>query len=166
MAVRKSDLVRDALTKLAIIDYDYDIDPAEFRTGLIAMEVMMASWDARGIKCGYIIAPTPEMAKAEDDAGIPDIARRAIAYSLAIDIAPTYGKAITQEVAAGASSGMTDLLAAIQYLPTVQYPRNMPRGSGNTLRFNRWNRFYRPQQTLDADNAGPIDTGDHGALQP
>lgn len=166
MAVRKSDLVRDALTKLGIVDYDYDIDPAEFRTGLIAMEVMIASWDARGIKFGYIIAPTPEEAKGEDDAGIPDIARKAIIYNLAIEMADSYGKTVSQTTAAGASSGMSDLLSAIQYIPSVQYPRNMPRGSGNTLRFNRWNRFYRPVPVLNADNAGPIDTGENGVLQP
>lgn len=166
MAVRKSDLVRDALSKLAIINYDYDIDPEEFRTGLIAMEVMIASWDARGIKFGYIISPTPEQAKGEDDAGIPDIARKAIVYNLAIELAPTYGKEISQAISVGASSGMTDLLSAVQYIPQVQYPRNMPRGSGNTLRFDRWSRFYRPQPTLDADNSGPIDTGDNGVIQP
>lgn len=166
MTVRKSDLVRDALSKLGIIDYDYDIDPAEFRTGLIALETMIASWDARGIKFGYIIAPTPEQAKGEDDAGIPDIARKAIVYHLAIEMADSYGKAISPTVASGAAVGMSDLLSAIQYIPQVQYPSNMPRGSGNTLRRYRWNRFYRPVPTVDADNAGPIGMDGDGVLQP
>jgi len=89
-----------------------------------------------------------------------------VTYQLAIDLADTYGKQVTQSIAASANSGMTSLLSAVQYQPQVQYPNRMPRGSGNTVRYNRWDRFYRKAVTLDADNAGPIDTNGQGPLQP
>jgi hypothetical protein len=166
MATTKSDIVASALNKLAVTGFDYEIDPEELKAGVVALEYMMADWDARGIKIGYAFAADPETANISDPVGIPDIAYRAVTYHLAIDLADTYGKAVTQSVNAGASSAMTSLLSAIQFLPTVQYPNRMPRGSGNSLRNNRWMRYYRQTDTLDADNAGPIDTNGQGYLQP
>lgn len=166
MALTKSDLVKQALQKLAVTGFDAEINPEEIKAGVITLEEMMAAWDAQGIKCGYKFAALPETADAEADAGVPDIARQAIAYNLAILRADAYGKQVSQSVLMMADAGMTALLAAIAFIPTMQYPGRMPRGSGNTLRYTRWTRYYRPQDTLDADNAGPIDTNGQGALQP
>jgi hypothetical protein len=166
MATTKSDIVASALNKLAVTGFDYEIDPEELKSGVTTLEYLMADWDARGIKIGYNFAADPETANISDPCGLPDIAFRAVTYQLAIDLADTYGKQVTQSIAASANSGMTSLLSAVQYQPQVQYPNRMPRGSGNTLRWNRWNRFYRKTDTLDADNAGPIDTNGEGPLQP
>lgn len=166
MATTKSDIVASALNKLAVTGFDYEIDPEELKAGVVALEYLMADWDARGIKIGYRFAADPETANISDPCGLPDIGYRAVVYQLAIDLADTYGKQVTQSIAAGANSAMTSLLSAIQFIPEMQYPNRMPRGSGNTLRWNRWNRFYRQTDTLDADNAGPIDTNGEGPLQP
>lgn len=166
MATTKSDIVASALNKLAVTGFDYEIDPEELKTGVAMLEYLMADWDARGIKIGYRFSPDPETANISDPCGLPDIAFRAVTYQLAIDLADTYGKQVTQSIAAGASSAMTSLLSATQFIPEVQYPNRMPRGSGNTVRYNRRDRFYRKSVTLDADNAGPIDTNGEGPLQP
>lgn len=147
MATTKSDLVRSALSKLAVVGYDYDIDPEELRGGLIALEEMMTDWFARGICTGYALAEYPEAAQGGDDAEINPAARRAIVYSLAIQLADSYGKQVSQSVAAGASSGMTSLLASIQQIPGALYPSRMPRGSGNH-RYSQHDRFYRQASTL------------------
>ena len=161
----KSDLVTSALNKLAVNGFDYEIDPEEVKTGVTALEYLMADWDARGIKIGYNFAADPETADITEQSGLPDIAFRAATYSLAIDLADTYGKAVSASVSAGASSGMTSLLNATQYVPVVQYPNRMPTGSGNR-RYGATQRFYRPVSQLDADNAGPIDTNSKGIIQP
>lgn len=166
MAKTKSDIVASALNKLAVTGFDYEIDPEELKAGVVALESLMADWDARGIKIGYAFAADPETANISDPCGLPDIAFRAVTYHLAIDLADSYGKQVSQSIAAGANSAMTSLMSATQYIPQVQYSSRMPRGSGNNLRHNRFMRFYRPTTTLDADNAGPIDTNGQGYLQP
>lgn len=147
MATTKSDLVRSALSKLGVVGYDYDIDPEELRGGLIALEEMMTDWAARGICTGYALAEFPEAAQGGDDSETNPYARKAIVYSLAVQLADSYGKQITQTIAAGASSGMTSLLVAIQQQPASLYPRRMPRGSGNH-RHSQYDRFYRQESTL------------------
>lgn len=128
MATTKSDLVRSALTKLAVTGYDYDIDPEEIKSGAIVLEQMMADWDARGIKCGYSFAEFPDAVDVSRPANVPDIAYKAIVYQLAIELADSYGKQITASVQAGASSGMSSLLNAIQFVPLASYGNRMPRG--------------------------------------
>lgn len=166
MATTKSDLVRSALKRLAVTGFDYEIDPEELKSGVITLEQMMAAWDARGIKAGYQFADNPETADINADAGVPDIAFMAITCSLAMELADTYGKVISQNLAMSAASGMNSLLAAIQHQPQMQYPSRMPRGSGNTLRNWRWRRFYRETDTMDADNSGPMTTNEGETLQP
>lgn len=162
----KSDIVNAALNKLAVTGFDYEVDPEELKSGVTALEYLMADWDARGIKIGYRFAADPETADITADSGLPDIAYRAVTYQLAIDLSDTYGKQVTQSVSAGATSAMTGLLNAIQWRPVVQYPNRMPIGSGNQRAGKNLQRFYRQGQTLDADNAGPIDTNGNGILQP
>lgn len=162
----KSDIATAALNKLGVTGFDYEIDPEELKTVVTALEYLMADWDARGIKIGYKFAADPETADITADSGLPDIAYRAVTYQLAIDSADSYGKQVTQSVSAGASSAMSALLNAIQYKPVVQYPNRMPLGSGNMRAGRNIQRFYRQYETLDADNAGPLDTNGNGVLQP
>lgn len=154
MATTKSDLVRSALSKLGIVGYDYDIDPEELRGGLIALEEMIAEWVSRGINTCYALASYPEEALGQDDSGINPAARQAIVYALAIKLADSYGKQVSQSVAAGAAAGMNSLLVSIQNTPEVIYPHRMPRGSGNE-RFWRYNRFYHQQPSFTEATSCP-----------
>jgi hypothetical protein len=166
MATTKGDLARRALSKLSVTGWDYEIDPEELKSACVSLEDMMAQWDANGIKVGYSFAEFPDAVEVSSPANVPDIAYKAIVYALAIEIADSYGKQVTAAIQAGASSGMSSLLSAIAYVPRSTYGNNMPRGSGNTQRNNQWDRFYRRSNTIDADNAGPIDTNGQGVLQP
>ncbi len=161
----KADIVNGALRKLGIVDLNADVDPGEIRNGLVVLEEMMAYWDAQGTKLGYNFSVLPEEARGEDTLGVPDIARQAMAYHLAIFLADSYGKQITQSIMLGASTAMQALLAAIAWVPMVKYGRRMPRGSGNTLRWTRYNRFYRDDYPyISADNAGPLSNRSGGVI--
>lgn len=154
MATTKNDLVRSALTKLAVVGYDYDIDPEELRGGLITLEEMITGWEARGIHTCYALAAYPEAAQGQDDSEINPQARQAIVYALAIQLADSYGKQVSQSVAAGAAAGMNSLLVAIQNTPSVIYPHRMPRGSGNR-RLERFDRFYHQQPSFTEATSCP-----------
>jgi len=164
MARTKGDFVRAALAKIGVTGFGYELQPDQLQDGLIVLENLMAAWDAQGIKCGYKFAETPESAQAESDAGLPDVAFRAVDNSLACDLADLYGKQVSQLVVAAASAGVSQLLATFAYIPEMAYPTRMPRGSGNTIRWTRYNRYYRQQDSLDADNAGPVETYGEGDI--
>lgn len=158
MTTTKNDLVRQALKKLAVTGFDYEVDPSESESGLVELEAMMAEWDGQGIRVGYHLANTPEEADGSDDAGIPDFSRNAIVYNLAMRIAPEYGKEPSGAVVAGASQSLSRLMTATAYIPTVKYPRRMPRGSGNTNRDRgHRSRYYLEQDKLDVENGGPLE---------
>lgn len=164
MARTKGDTVRAALAKIGITGYGYEIAPDELRDGLILLENLMASWDADGIKIRYNFANSPEEAQAESPTGMPDITNRAVDSNLACELADLYGKQVSQLVAGAAAAGYSQMLAATAYVPEFAYPTRMPRGSGNTLRNTRWSRYYRNQESLDADNAGPFNTNGNGDI--
>lgn len=164
MARTKGDTVRAALAKIGVTGYGYEVAQDELRDGLIMLENLMASWDADGIKIGYNFADTPETALAESDSGLPDISYRAVDSNLACDLADLYGKQVSQLLYNTASAGYSQMLSATAYVPVFAYPTRMPRGSGNTLRNTRWSRYYRNQNSLDADNAGPFNTDGNGEI--
>lgn len=157
MATTKSDIIRQALSKLGITGYDYDIDPEEVTTALIELETMMAEWDGQGIRVSYALADSPEEAKGEDNAGIFDWSRHGIVANLAVRIASNYGKEVSQSLALTATQALNRILTANPVLPHVQYPNRMPRGSGNTLRRGRIDRFYKPVDFIDVENGGELE---------
>jgi len=162
----KANLAQKALSKIGVTGFDYEVDPEEIKDAIVELEYMMADWDARGIKCGYQFAADPETVEASQESGLPDIAFRAVTTNLAVAIAPMYGKEASQSVFAAASASLGSLLNAIQFVPATQYGSRMPLGSGNNRWGRNFQRYYRPAQTLDADNAGPIETNGDGVLQP
>jgi hypothetical protein len=159
MTTTKNDIIRQALKKLAVTGFDSEVDPSESESALIELESMMAEWDGQGIRVGYNLAVTPEDANGADAAGILDFSRNAIVYNLAIRVAPEYGKEPSAAVVMGASQSMSRLFTAIHYLPISQYPRRMPRGSGNTMRDRGYrSRFYDNQPSgIDVENDGFLD---------
>jgi len=157
MATLKSDLIRQALAKLAVTGYDYDIDPEEVRTALIELESMMTEWDGQGIRVGYQLGITPEEANSSEVAGSYDWARNAIVCNLAVRLAPNYGKQVPPELALNASQALGRILTANPVLPEVPYSNRMPRGSGNTLRGRPISRFYRTAEQITVENGGDLE---------
>jgi hypothetical protein len=58
---------------------------------------------------------------------------------------PDFNKQVPPVLYNQAASGLDNISGrvALERLNQVPYPRRMPVGSGNSLRWNRWNRFYR-----------------------
>ena len=49
------------------------------------------------------------------------------------------------------AASMDAISNTVFQLREVQYPRRQARGSGNTLRYNRWQRFYRQPDRVPPD---------------
>lgn len=154
----KSDLIKAALRKLGITGFDAETDPDEFDAALIELETMMTEWDGRGIRVGYNLGASPDTALTSAEAGSYDWARQGIVCGLAMRLAGDYGKAVTPDLARAASAGLAAIMAATaaEKIYQMQYPANMPVGSGNR-RIGRHQRYYRPTDGLEVENADELE---------
>jgi len=145
----KVDVINDAYSQLRISGLTTDPNPEELETALSRLESMMAEWSSRNICSHYNFEDQPDpnsitnLSLAYLQATSTNLATRLIP-DFNITPSPVLLKQATQSLS-GVSS-----LAARERLREVNYPVRQPRGSGSTLRYNRWQRFYR--QPAEADN--------------
>lgn len=139
MAWTKQQLIDEALAELALQGFVFDLTPQERQTGLLRLNSMLATWEQRGIYLSFNF--DGELA---DDAGIPDGAAEPVFQNLAVRLASSYGKAVTQETRRQAREGFSLLLRAAAMPAQQQLPGTLPRGAGNRL-FTQIGRPFFPQ---------------------
>lgn len=91
---------------------------------LIALNTMLRRWEAKGIGMGWT-----ELSGASLNISIPTEAEEAVAYNLAIRLAPEYGRSVSQEVATIADDGYRALLN--DAIPTPRSDTGLPRSDTN-----------------------------------
>jgi hypothetical protein len=73
-----------------------------------------------------------------------------IATNLAVRLAPRFGKdtgkPISPILLSQATQSLSNASALTAKVNRTRYPERQPLGSGNTYRWNRWNRFYREKE--------------------
>ena len=81
--------------------------------------------------------------------------KNAMASNLACELVPDFNKEAHPVLYAKAASSLDSMSGrvALERLNQVAYPRRMPIGSGNSLRWNRWARFYRDYSNAPNVNA-------------
>lgn len=121
----KGELVSAALNEIGISDYEFDIDPEQITAGIRRMDAMLAQWSSRGVVLSY---PFGEL-DGSVDSNVPDTAEEAVITNLAIRLAPSYGKTVSQEVLASAREAKTALFAFSTRPRSIRFPQ-MPRGAG------------------------------------
>ncbi len=137
----KVDLMRDAYSQLRISGLTVDPTTEDLEISLWRMENMLAEWQPR-MDLGYNFEDQP-------DPNSPSNLRRpywhGIATNLAKRLIPDFNKAVPQELINQASQSYSAIsgMYAKERINEVNYPTRMPQGSGNTLKYNRWARFYR-----------------------
>jgi hypothetical protein len=122
--VTKLDLITDALGELGI-GAAFDVGADEQQAALRRLEAMLAQWDERGIRLGYSYGTT-----IGAESGLPALAYEAVVASLAVKLAPSYGKQPSALTLAAAKIGY-DLLLRQAAQPPQQQLRSMPSGAGN-----------------------------------
>lgn len=139
----KIDRINDAYSQLRISGITVQPSPGDVRIALSRLENMMAEFFSRGICVNYNFEPNP------DPSSLTNVVQaywHMISTNLAIRLIPDFNKQAPPMLLAQASSSLSNASGrvAMDNARQVQYPRRMARGSGNTLRFNRWQRFQRP----------------------
>jgi hypothetical protein len=138
----KVDVIKEAYSKLRISGLTVNPTPQDLELALTRLENMVAEWFSRNIVINYNFEETPD---PNTETGVIRSFQEAMSSCLALRCATDFGKEIPQSLFIQATSSMSNLSGrvAMDRLNQVQYPTRQARGSGNTLRYNRWARFYR-----------------------
>lgn len=141
----KIEIVNSAYSQLRISGLTVQPTPEDIETAMWRLEDMMAELEEnRNICVGYNFEENPDQ---NTESGVRRAHHHMMATNLAVRLIPDFNKAENPRLAAQASQSLatTSSAVAAQNIREIQYPRRQARGSGNTLRFNRWQRFYRPE---------------------
>jgi len=141
----KIDAINDAYSQLRISGITRIPTPADLELALNRLEDMAAEWATRNICSGWNFQDDPD---PNEPSNVQRGHKQAYATNLAVRISVDFGKQLSPALVAQASQSLSNLSArsAMDRINMVPYPSRQARGSGNTLRYNRWNRFYRNQQ--------------------
>ena len=156
---KKLDIVDSALGKIAISGITAPATPEDYQTLLSRLEGFMYELErTRNICCRYNFTPQPDPG---DFHGMDFGLFEPISNLLAIRVLQDYEIPPNSALSAAATAAISSLSAQTFQIRETQYPRRQGRGSGNTLRYNRWQRFYRkPDQVPLICSTVKLDTGE------
>ena len=148
----KADIIADAYSQLRISGLTVDPAPQDLELALMRMENMFAEFSALNVCASYNFEDEPDPNSVTN---LPNYAKGMAALNLAVRLIPDFNKVVPPELKAFANGSYSTASAKAMkdILNQVPYPRRQPRGSGDNLRYNRWQRFYRNAPRAPADCA-------------
>lgn len=158
MSWTRRQLINQAFEEIGLASYEFDLQPEQLLSAKRRLDSMMATWNSKGIRCGYPLTSTPDAGDLDDDTGVSDMDVDAIYLNLAVRLASLHGRVVTPELKSLARSTFKDILRI--HSETQPAPRNnmrVPAGAGN--RRTSTTRVYldRPAKTIDAGGDAEID---------
>ena len=144
----KADILQGAYSQMRISGLTVQPTPEDASLGIIRLEDMFEEFFGRGLCVGYNFEENPTTTAPH---GMARKYRQMAQTNLAMRLVPDFNKVVPQALMAQAKQSYSFAIGAatLENLREVQAPRRMPRGSGNTLRYNRWQRFNRPAHLPD-----------------
>lgn len=138
----KGDIVNSAYKRLRISGLTTNASPEEVTEALDELEDICAQLESRNICLSYNFNSEPD---PSDESGVQSFAVGPLKDILAARLAVYFGKNEAL-YAKSQKAAISTLAATTAQVRHVQPSRRMPRGSGVTNRYNRWQRFNNPQQ--------------------
>lgn len=158
MSWTKRQYIVAAFEEVGLAAYVYDLQPDQLQSAARRLDAMMAYWNGRGVRLGYAMSSTPQNIDLDTETGVPDSAHQAIITNLGMQIAPSFGKIVSQETKIAAKDAYNGLLSKSTKPIEMQFPRTMPRGAGQKpWRFNNNPFIDPPRDPLLAGDDGPIE---------
>jgi hypothetical protein len=142
MQVLKSDLIDEAYSLMRISGITTVPGAEEIESALSRLEAMGIEWAERGYCVGYMATEIPD---AGDPSGIPQKHKYVFSLALAKRLLLDFGKELSPLLQTELSQGVSWLAGDTVTTQETPYPARMPRGSGSTLRFSRWRRYFQPE---------------------
>lgn len=154
----KRQLIEEAFTELALQGYEFDISPEEQNTALRRLDTMMATWEGKGIRVGYLFPSGPDDSDPDSASGLPDSAVETVYLNLAIRLAAGFGKQLNPTTQQTARDGYDALLWRAAMPREQQMPNTLPRGAGNRVYNDQRPFFPRPDDNpLQINRGGGLD---------
>ena len=141
----KAQIINDAYSQLRISGITVIPNSAEVELALDRLEDMMHEFSGRNICIGYNFEESPDPnSEAEVDRKFSQLLKT----NLAVRLIPDYNKEVPAVLMRQASQSLSSAssVVASDTVRQVQYPETMPRGSGNTIRYNHFRRYQRPDK--------------------
>tara|TARA_R110000796_G_scaffold30840_1_gene82161 strand:- start:2051 stop:2536 length:486 start_codon:yes stop_codon:yes gene_type:complete len=159
MAYTKRDIVDQAFEEIGLAGYVFDLQPQQLNSALRKLDMMMATWNSRGIRLGYPLPSSPNDSDLNEEVGVPDNAFEAMYLNLSVRISGGFGKTVSPETRSAAKLSYKELMAN-SALPIEMQLGNetIPSGAGN----KGW-RYYNdpflraPQNPLTVGSDGILD---------
>jgi hypothetical protein len=130
MSWRKDQLVKFALEEIGIPQDE--IQPHELESGIVRLNVMLSDWNGEGIRIKAPLSSSPDVEDTRQDSSIPDWAFRAVITNLALDLAPSYGRAPSMATVVAAKKSKKTLRNRTGYpVPDQVFNSHLPLGAGN-----------------------------------
>jgi hypothetical protein len=142
----KIDMVQGAYSQMRISGITTQPTPEEVTLALERLENMAAEWENSKNMCfGYYFENNP------DPNTLHNIARQywqCFQTNLAVRLLQDFGKQAPAELVAQARQSLSSALASLKSkaLQETRYSPRQARGSGNTLRYNQFQNYYRQQE--------------------
>ena len=137
------EVVQDAFEEIGVKTAEVSLTDDELQSGIRRCNDMLTEWDDIGIITGY----NPVL-NGSDTLEVDRNAIRAIKKNLAVDLAASFQKPISMDLAAIASSTLDVLMASSSNIGEIAYPDSLPMGSGNSCgNYDLDNRFFTSNKT-------------------
>ena len=118
-------IVNGAAEEIGVKTAEITLQPGDYQVIFDRMNDMLIEWADLGL--------TPAFSEVFNSTDTVDVERSAVAaikFNLAIRIAPTFEKVITQALAANARETKQTLETSVVFIGEVAYPDTLPTGSG------------------------------------
>lgn len=139
--MNKIDIISGAYTEIRVSGITSNPKPSELEWALDKLESMASEWsENRNICTGYNFEDDPD---PNSESGLTRRFKHGFETNLAIRLLASFGKQAPPTLMAQASQSLSAIAESMSPVRETQQPERMPVGSGNSLRYNRWRRFYR-----------------------
>lgn len=149
--MKKIDVINDAYSQMRISGLTVDPSGEDVEVALSRLESMMAEYEARNIGVNYTFEPEPDP-NTLTNVGLQH--KQMMATNLAVRLIPDFNKAVPNALMLQASQALSNSssIVAAELVRQVRYPARQARGDGNTLRYNRWQRYFRQEVLAPQDS--------------
>lgn len=141
------DVIIGAYSQMRISGLTTNPSPEDLEVALNRLENMGAELESRNMAGGYNLEDIPD---PQSLLGVNRAFIQAYETNLAVRLIPDFNKQVPDTLLRQAAQSLSNMAGRLALQRETVYPRRMARGSGNTLRYYRWDRFYR---TLGPDPA-------------
>lgn len=135
--MKTQELVARSLRLIQVIDARQPVKAADMATAIAALNGMLRRWEANTLALGWSQVENPS-----DELPLPDEATDAVAYNLALRLAPEYGVQPLPDVRLTAKDTLADLLrdqaVATPIQPILSVPAPATVIGSNDLNGESW----------------------------